>query len=329
MSSFSIILPVRNGGEYVKECVQSILQQVHTNFNLIVLDNNSTDGTLAWITSLQDKRIVIYPSDKSLSIEENWGRIKGIPKNEFMTMIGHDDLLQPHYLQEMDNLIGRHPEAGIYQTHFTFIDEKGADIRLCQPMDEVQTVYEFLACQFARTIESTGTGYLMRSVDFDAAGGMPAHYPNLIYADFDLWVRLMDRGYKATSLKNCFSYRLHQSVSRTTNGMLYAQAFINYLQFLNEFRRGRPLVEAVISRYGKPFLLYNCESISHRLLKSPIGNRTWNVSDFIKKCEQMAADMLPGQNFQPGSVRRIALARQLDASYAGRGLFNLYKRLIG
>jgi glycosyltransferase involved in cell wall biosynthesis len=326
---FSIILPVRNGGTFVKECVNSILNQSCPDFNLIVLDNCSTDGTPEWIESINDKRIVVYPSAKSLTIEENWARIKGIPKNEFMTMIGHDDLLLPHYLQEMDDLINKHPKAGLYQSHFSFINEKSEEVRPCQPMDEVQTVYEFLACQFARTIESTGTGYLMRSVDFEAAGGMLASYPNLIFADFDLWVKMMDRGYKATSLKNCFSYRLHQSLSRTTNGMLYAQAFLNYLQFLNEYRRGRPLVQSVINRYGKSFILFYCESLSHRLLKTPFANRSWKVSDFIMKCEQIAADMVPGQDLQAGSVRRIELARQLDSVALGRGLFNLYKKLIG
>src|SRR5436853_206744 len=129
MASFSIILPVRNGGEYVKECVQSILQQTHSNFNLIVLDNNSTDGTVEWITSLNENRIIVYRSERSLTIEENWGRIKEVPKNEFMTMIGHDDLLYPHYLQEMDTLIAKHPQASLYQAHFAFIDASGAFMR--------------------------------------------------------------------------------------------------------------------------------------------------------------------------------------------------------
>jgi glycosyltransferase involved in cell wall biosynthesis len=329
MNKYSIILPVRNGGAYVKECVKSILSQSRTDFNLIVLDNCSTDGTTEWIESLTDKRIVVYRSERSLSIEESWSRIKGIPKNEFMTMIGHDDLLQPHYLQEMNDLIARHPEAGLYQTHFSYINETGAVTRPCLPMDEVQTVHEFLACQFARTIDSTGTGYLMRSADFERAGGMPATYPNLIFSDFHLWVTLMGGGYKATSNKNCFSYRVHQSLSRTTNGMLYAQAYLNYLQFLNTFKAGRPLVESVINRYGKPFMLFYCESLSHRLLKTPLANRSWKVIDFVNKCEQMAAALIPGQHLEPLSVRRIKLAHQLDSSFLGRGIFNLYKKLVG
>ncbi|MES1249586.1 MAG: glycosyltransferase family 2 protein, partial [Chitinophaga rupis] len=180
---FSIILPVRNGGDYVKECVSSILQQTLEDFNCIVLDNCSTDGTSEWLRSLNDPRIVLVPSERSLTIEENWSRIKNVIRNEFMTMIGHDDLLHPHYLQEMNDLIARHPGATLYQTHYSYIDGSGSLVRHCLPMDEVQQVHEFLACQMARTIDSTGTGYMMRSADYDRVGGMPADFPNLIFAD--------------------------------------------------------------------------------------------------------------------------------------------------
>jgi glycosyltransferase involved in cell wall biosynthesis len=76
MKKFTIILPVRNGGKYAKECVNSILAQTLNDFNLTVLDNCSTDGTLQWITALNDERIIIHPSSNPLSIEENWGRAK-------------------------------------------------------------------------------------------------------------------------------------------------------------------------------------------------------------------------------------------------------------
>ena len=66
MAKYSIILPVRNGGHYVKICVDSILAQTYTDFNFIVLDNCSTDGTLEWLLSLNDSRIKVIPSQKSL-----------------------------------------------------------------------------------------------------------------------------------------------------------------------------------------------------------------------------------------------------------------------
>ncbi|WP_207515589.1 glycosyltransferase family 2 protein [Longitalea luteola] len=328
MPKYSIILPVRNGGEYVKECVQSILRQIYTDFNLIVLDNNSTDGTVEWISALNDNRIIVYRSDRPLSIEENWGRIKDIPKNEFMTMIGHDDLLYPHYLQEMDALIARHPKATLYQTHFTYINETGALVRPCLPMDEVQYGHEFLAFQFTKLLESTGTGYLMRSRDFDAAGGMPVDYPNLLFADYSLWVHLASMGYKATSFRECFSYRLHQSTSRVTNGMVYQQAFSRYVQFLKEMMQKDQRIKEVVTRYGHQFLLYNCETLSHRLLKTPVNKRSLKVGDWVAKCETFAADLIPGQAFRPRDVFRIRIAIQLDQSAFGRGFFKMVKKVI-
>ena len=93
MHRFSIILPVKNGGSYVKECINSILKQTLRDFTLQVLDNCSTDGTREWIDSLKDERIVMYPAERPLTIEENWGRIKDVVKNEYITMISHDDIL--------------------------------------------------------------------------------------------------------------------------------------------------------------------------------------------------------------------------------------------
>src|SRR5690349_8749851 len=130
---YSIVLPVRNGGEYIKQCVSSILGQTMPEFNLIVLDNNSSDGTGAYIKSIKDSRIILYESPRSLTIEENWARITKIKKNEFITLIGHDDLLGPDYLSIMDELIRRFPDASLYQSYFNFIDNNGREIKKCKP----------------------------------------------------------------------------------------------------------------------------------------------------------------------------------------------------
>ena len=230
---FSIILPVKNGGHLVNECVKSILSQFLNDFNLLVLDNNSTDGTLNYLESLNDSRIIIYRSEKDLSIVENWARILTIPKNKFITLIGHDDILYPNYLRDISNLIEKYPDASLYQTHFNYIDAKGILIKRCKPMAASQTIDEFLGGQMSQTIDSMGTGYMMRSKDFDLLGGMPVNYPNLIFADYELWMRLTQLSYKATSEKFCFSYRVHDSVSKITNGEAYAQAFQTYLFFIS------------------------------------------------------------------------------------------------
>ncbi len=135
MTRYSIILPVRNGSNYVRECVQSILSQSVQDFELLVLENASTDDTLDIINSFGDSRIKIFPAASPLSMEENWHRVVEIPKKEFITLIGHDDMLDKDYLATMQGLISEYPDASLYQTHFRYIDSAGHETARCKPME--------------------------------------------------------------------------------------------------------------------------------------------------------------------------------------------------
>ena len=326
MNQISIILPVRNGGEHVKVCVKSILSQTYTDFNLLVLDNKSTDGTLEWISALDDDRIMIFPGAIPLEIEDNWARIRDISKNEFITLIGHDDILHPHYLEEMDRLIAKHPDASLYQAHYSFINGDGKFTGYCMPMDEIQYGHEFLACQMARTMNSMGTGYMMRSKDYDELGGIPTDYPNLIFADYQLWVQLSLKNYKATTDKVCFSYRVHDSVSRLTNGQQYCAAFEKYIYFMAALCKENEKVKNVVDKYGYDMLMYFCESLSHRLLKTPARLRQMKVKQFISKCRSYAALLIPGQEFEPAHKFRINIAAKIDSNFLSRSGFYYFKK---
>jgi glycosyltransferase involved in cell wall biosynthesis len=326
MAKYSIILPVRNGGEYVKECVQSILSQTITDFNLHILDNCSTDGTTEWIQSIKDDRIKVFLAERPLSIEENWARIITIPKNEFITVIGHDDLLDPNYLGVMEQLISENCDATLYQAHYRYIDGAGNFKRHCKPMDRIQYAHEFIAHHFLHIMDSMGTGYMMRAKDYDSVGGIPS-YPNLIFADYELWVRLTVKSYKATAFTECFSYREHYSLSKTTDGPKYQEAFGRYVMFLQSIMNEYEKIKETIDRYGHVFLMYYCQSLSHRILKTPAKTRNIKVKEFIDKCINYAQKLIPEQSFEPRKVFKIKIAEQFDSSAAGRGLFKLYKTI--
>lgn len=327
MPKFSIILPVYNGGAYLKECVGSILGQDFPDFELLVLDNASTDGSSEWLRSLTDSRVRYTGSAVKLSMEANWGRALQLQKSAFMTMIGHDDILHPHYLSEMNALIDKHPSATLYQTHYQFIDAAGRHMRYCLPMDEVQYGHEFLACHMMQTMESMGTGYCFRSSDYDKLGGIPTDYPNLIFADYALWIRLSLLGYKATSNRTCFSYRLHQNVSKTTNGEQYREAFHRYVQLIEELAGSHTEVKRVVERYGHRMLMYYCESLSHRLLKTPVSVRHTKVDEFIGHCRGYARQLLPAQDFRPEDIFRIRVAGIIDRHAILRSAFLLFKKI--
>lgn len=317
---FSIVLPVRNGGDYVKDCIHSILNQTYSGFNLIILDNNSSDGTIEWIRNLNQEKIILYTTDTSLTIEQSWARAVTVPKNEFITLIGHDDILHPQYLETMQALIRKYPDASLYQTHFNFIDHTGKKVRSAVQMDEIQDVAGFLKCEFYRTLDSTGTGYMMRSRDYDLLGGIPS-YPNLIFADYELWVRLTALSYKATAPQICFSYRVHDSTSRTTGAQAYCDAFEQYVGFLGSFREENEKAAECIKEDAIRFLYYFCKALSHRLLKTPVPERRYTVMEFINKCRQYAKLLKIRQSFSPLMRPRILIAAVLDSNSLFRKIF--------
>jgi glycosyltransferase involved in cell wall biosynthesis len=327
MPKYSIILPVRNGGEYVKECVPSILAQSLGDLQLQVLDNCSTDGTRDYLQSLRDDRITIYPADRPLTIEENWARITTIPKNEFITLIGHDDVLDVNYLAVMDRLIQKHPDASLYQAHFRYINSSGATIRRCKPMDERQSPQEFIAFFLCNMIDTMGTGFMMRALDYDAAGGLPA-YPNLLFADFELWINLSGKSYKATAFEECFSFRLHQSTTTTSADIKYHQAFARFNAFLKHLRENQPPYREVIERYALTFIHAYCKSLAHRLLRTPVSKRArLNVVDFVAQCKKDADGVVPGNNYDPYAQFDVRLAKLIDSNPLTRQAFLLFKKL--
>jgi glycosyltransferase involved in cell wall biosynthesis len=323
---FSFILPVRNGGEYVKACVASILAQTLQDFNLIILENKSTDGTAEWLQTLRDSRITVIPSANPLSIEENWARILAIPKNEFITMTGHDDLFDSNYLQVMNDLINEFPDASLYQAHFRFIDARGEKIRACMQMYEKETANVFLEKFLQRKIDVNGTGFMLRSKDYDQLGGIPP-YPNLLFADFELWINATKLSYKVTSNMECFSFRLHESTTTISTDVKMQSAFERFIYFLRSLKCDE-MFNNVIEQDAVNFIFIWCRSLTHRLLRTPKSKRDGlSVSVFLEKCKNYADDLVPGNSFKPLKNLSVCVAWLIDKFSVTRGLFLVFKKI--
>jgi glycosyltransferase involved in cell wall biosynthesis len=327
MPKFSIILPVRNGGQYVKECVTSILRQTYEDFELLVLDNCSNDGTTNWLQSLEDDRVKLFPSSKSLSIEENWGRILQIPKSEFITLIGHDDRLEAAYLEQMNLLIQENPQATLYQSHFNYINSNGEVIRSCKPMPAALRTQEFLQRFLENQIDVMGTGFLMRAADYDAAGGI-APYPNLLFADFEIWLILIREGYLAVSPANLFSFRLHHSMTTASADIKFIEAFRQFSDFLVSLKDSDKALATVIETHSASFLQFYCQGLTHRLLRTPLSKRNGLRVKSLLKSMKVIADKLSVKGFEPASRFTIKSAILIDSNALFRGMFLLFKRIF-
>lgn len=252
---FSIILPVRNGMPHILDSVNSVLSQTYSNFKLHILDNNSTDGTLDWCMSINDARVEVLTSKISLSIEESWGRIVDIEKNEFIIMFAHDDILLPNYLKNINNLINQYPHAKLYQTNGELIDDNGALIRKCQPIKEIETSKDYLQARFHGKRDVFGTGYVMRSQAYDAIGGIPK-FNKLSFADDALWLMLIGDGLKACCKSNSIQVRIHEnsmSATNPSNWFGFLEAIKQFSEFLDEFEKQNPNLISSLGDLKKTF----------------------------------------------------------------------------
>jgi glycosyltransferase involved in cell wall biosynthesis len=327
---FSILLPVRNGGDYLKECVSSILNQSYGNFLLHILDNNSTDGSMEWVGKINDPRIKIYFSKTDLTIEENWARIVDIPKSEFMTLIGHDDILFPDFLLEMNELIHANSDASLWHAHFNYIDAEGAVIRPCLPMADKLSIEQLTKHVLNNEIDITGTGYVMRSSDYEKIGGIPVRYPFLLFADFELWMRLTSLSYEVISSKELCAFRIHNSTTTTSKNEAYIKAFQMFTFFLNTLKNESNELKKCIEVNTGAFVNKYLQRLSFRIVKTDMKNRKEgeSVKYIFKLITEIAHQLNPAISFNPKQNMKARLALWIDSGKFTRRMFLWYKQIF-
>lgn len=96
----SICVPTYNNGPFIAETLQSILKQSYTNFEIIVVDDCSTDDTLEKIQSLKDVRIKIHRNTVNLGMHGNWQKALDLATGEYIKLVCGDDLLSTDCLEK-------------------------------------------------------------------------------------------------------------------------------------------------------------------------------------------------------------------------------------
>jgi glycosyltransferase involved in cell wall biosynthesis len=323
VTRFSVFLPVRNGWPYVQECVESILAQSYPELELHVLDNRSSDRTLEWLHSVKDSRLHVSTSDRSLSITESWARVLACPKQEFMTLIGHDDLLDRDFLATTRALIERFPDAALYQTGSRLINADGGRIRACPKAPERETPAGYLRARFAFERDIFGTGYVMRSADHDRVGGIPP-FERLFFADDALWLSLMRGSYKAYDPTESFAVRIHprsESASLPSAWSPILLGLNQFTAFLRDYTVGDPEAAAVFADQGPDFLLtYHRNVYIYALLEASQAARKIDPA-VARQIEQSLQQNAPTVAGQLRSSPKVAALSALNASPM-RGLIN-------
>jgi len=94
-------MPTWNGEPFVADALQSVLAQGYGDFELLVLDDASTDGTLDVVSGLRDARIRIHRNRRRLGLAANWNRCLELAGGEYVKLFFQDDLLAPDGLERL------------------------------------------------------------------------------------------------------------------------------------------------------------------------------------------------------------------------------------
>ncbi len=106
---FSVLLPTRNGGPYLENCINSILGQGCDDLELIISDNANTDKTPEIIAQYAaDPRVKILRLETPISVTDNWNNALFAASGDYIMMMGDDDLLLPGYFTRMAQIVDQY-----------------------------------------------------------------------------------------------------------------------------------------------------------------------------------------------------------------------------
>ena len=125
----SVVIPAFQNAEYLAETIESVLKQTFTDFELIVADHSSTDGSHEVALGFaQDPRVTVLTTEAGGGAKRNWDRVSQAARGELIKLLPGDDTLLPTCLEEQVAAFDAHPSAVLVASRRTLTDAKGKPI---------------------------------------------------------------------------------------------------------------------------------------------------------------------------------------------------------
>lgn len=110
----SVLIPTYNYAHFLDETIGSVLNQTFTDFELIIVDNQSTDNTDEVVAKyLSDKRISYYKNEKNLGLTGNWNKCLEYATGEYLKFLCADDKFHPQMLEKFTAVMDAHPNVSL------------------------------------------------------------------------------------------------------------------------------------------------------------------------------------------------------------------------
>ncbi len=189
---FSIIVPLYNKARYIEKAVNSVLGQTYKDYELIVVDDGSTDGSLDIVLRLLGKegnhQRVVSQTNAGVSMARNKGA--ELAKGDYICFLDSDDWWEPTFLEGMNRLIETCPDAGLYGTGFYLIKNGKKRIAPIGLSSGFKIGYINYCQVYAQTLcmPITSSSVAIPREVFNNSGRFRRGIT--LGEDFDLWIRI-------------------------------------------------------------------------------------------------------------------------------------------
>lgn len=203
MPKVTVVIPTYNAIAYLPSTLDSVIKQTFTDFEVLIIDDGSSDDTVEWASQLVDARV-------RLIVQENQGvavaRNKGIAnaKGEYVAFLDADDLWEPTKLEKQVKCLEENPQVGLVNTSILNIDEQGNLLGAVDAHDVQGNVLKYIV---EENLILCGSAPMVRRSCLEAVQGFDQ---TLMSAeDWDLWIRIAARYEFAVVREPLVLYRQH------------------------------------------------------------------------------------------------------------------------
>lgn len=296
MPFFSVIIPLYNKENLVEQTIKSLLSQLFTDFEVIIINDGSTDNSLKKIKHLTDSRFkVITQENKGASHARNLGIEKS--EGKYLALLDADDFWYNNHLLELKKLIEKFPEAGLFCNNYEISYNK----EFTQP-----ATFNFKLEKQPIIIEDYFKSSIINSVAWTSSVGfLKSHFVKIggfnpdfeIAEDIDLWIRFALNYSVAFNPKRTMRY--HDFDSDSLSKKEHNNIRYNFINNYNEEEKNNPSLKLYldINRYAVALRCkMNNEIVLYKKLKKEINYKNLNF-------KQKTLLMLP--NFILKSIKKI------------------------
>lgn len=191
---FSVIIPLYNKEKYIYDTIKSVLCQTYADFEIIVVNDSSTDRSLEIVSQVNDVRLKVYTKPNGgVSAARNYGIKKA--SHEFIAFLDADDLWEPVYLENVASAIKLFPSCGMIHTGYKMFEGEINNIvgirnamKVC-PSDMFEVQDYFKACYNVRTVLGLTSAVCIKKSLLDSMEN-PFRIGVNCGEDADLWLRV-------------------------------------------------------------------------------------------------------------------------------------------